>query len=531
GELRIFSEAYLGFAVLLANLAIPLELSPRISGAVWAAEGLMVFFFGLRLNRFRILVSGLVFHVAAAAAFAFERRPLVGEGVPSSRFTGALLIALSALGIIFFADHPPGGRPDGPPGFSKVRRMYPAFPVVLGIWAFSWWFGGWAWEIYRVCQRPQAIFFLVCAASALAAFGASALLRCPAYRMGAIVSPALGLFLLLRTLFDRASRYLPYRPGMILGHNFFQGLFGWGWLAFFAVQALLLFLSRRDRWEKTHSLWLLIDVFISLGVLSSSGRALSLSRGLAPAWTSLAGMAPVFAAMIGINLSARNGGISPRLPVPPPDAAGFRRKTVFFTLPLLLSCIMGLWFALTLFLPGDPAPLPFYLPIINPLDLEEAFCLVLFLFWQSTLSRRKDLPRMRSPVLFVLADTAVFLFAIALIARAVHFYGQVPYRRVFDSVVFHLCLFIFWAVYGIAHIIGGSRLSIRKVWIAGAVLMTLDIAKFLLLDLAGAGAVTRIVSFFIAGLLLLFVGWAAPLPPAAGKDPAPPGGTGGNRER
>jgi uncharacterized membrane protein len=520
GELRIFSEAYLGFAALLVNLAIPLELSPRISGAVWAAEGIIIFFFGLRLNRFRILVSGLVFHIAAATAFAFEWDPfLAGEGVPGPQFVGALMVALSALAIIFFADHSPGS--------SKIRRTYPVFPVLMGIWAFCWWFGGWTYEIYRVCQSPQAILFLVCAASALAAFGASALLHCPAYRIGAIPSPALGLFLLLRTFF---ARYLSYRPELILSYNFFQGLFGWGWLAFFVFQAALLFLSRKDLSEKIHGLWLLIDVFISLGVLSSSGRALSLSRGLAPAWTSLAGMVPVFAAMIVIVLALRSGREAPPGSlVPSPGMAGFHRKVIFFTLPLILGCVMGLWFTVTLFLPGDPAPLPFYIPIVNPLDLEEAFCLVLFLLWQSALMKQKDLPRMRNPALFVLADTAVFLFVIAIIARAVHFYGQVPYRRLFDSGVFHLCLFISWAFYGIAHIIGGSRLSIREIWIAGVVLMAVDIAKFLLLDLAGAGALTRIVSFFIAGLLLLFVGWAAPLPPAAGRKTALP--EGGNHEK
>jgi hypothetical protein len=119
---------------------------------------------------------------------------------------------------------------------------------------------------------------------------------------------------------------------------------------------------------------------------------------------------------------------------------------------------------------------------------------------------------------------------IALAARSVHFYGGVPYGRVFDSGVFHFCLFILWAVYGIGHIIGGSKWSWRKVWIAGAVLTVVDVAKLLILDLAGTGAVTRIISFFIAGLLLLFIGWAAPLPPPEGKEQAPSPDSGENHE-
>jgi uncharacterized membrane protein len=330
-----------------------------------------------------------------------------------------------------------------------------------------------------------------------------------------IPAPLLGLFLTLAAFIPRIPAYFIHRPWMILGHNFFQGLFLPGWPLFFALQALLLFLSRKELREDLHSLWLLIDVFTALGVASSSGRALTFSRGLAPAWTSFAGMAPVFIIMAGIGLSARRcrrvdakEGGAPFL---------FRKKIFLFVLPLILSFIMGLWFLVTLFLPGDPAPLPFYIPIVNPLDLEEAFCIVLFFLWQAVLLKQGGLPRLGKPVLFVLVDGAVFLFAVAVTARSVHFYGDLPYREIFDSDVFHLCLFILWAVYGIGHIIGGSKLSLRKVWIAGAILTVADIAKLLILDMAGTGAVTRIVSFFIAGLLLLFIGWAAPLPPPEAK--------------
>jgi uncharacterized membrane protein len=86
-------------------------------------------------------------------------------------------------------------------------------------------------------------------------------------------------------------------------------------------------------------------------------------------------------------------------------------------------------------------------------------------------------------------------------------------NRLFMSSEFHLGIFIFWAVYGILHIIVGNKVRNRPVWIAGAVLTLVDIAKLILLDLADSGTVTRIVSFFIAGMVLLFIGWRAPLPP------------------
>jgi uncharacterized membrane protein len=256
----------------------------------------------------------------------------------------------------------------------------------------------------------------------------------------------------------------------------------------------------------------LIFIFMGLEMVSASGRALTLSYDLAPAWTSFAGLLPVFTAMIVVSFLGR------RLPAyreTSETGEGLRGRLFFYVLPLVLSCVLGIWFIVSLFLSGDPAPLPFYIPLINPLDLEEAFCVVLFLLWQTSLQKRGDLPVLKKRTLFISIDIMMFLFAMALCARSVHFYGGVPYRRLIYSDVFHLCIFILWAVYGIGHVIAGNKLLLRRLWIAGAVLMVGDIAKFILLDLANAGTAPRVVSFFFSGLLLLFIGWAAPLPPSA----------------
>jgi uncharacterized membrane protein len=55
--------------------------------------------------------------------------------------------------------------------------------------------------------------------------------------------------------------------------------------------------------------------------------------------------------------------------------------------------------------------------------------------------------------------------------------------------------------------------SKRQIWIVGAALMGLVVAKLFLLDLAQHGSVERIVSFIGAGLMLLVMGYFAPLPP------------------
>jgi uncharacterized membrane protein len=170
-------------------------------------------------------------------------------------------------------------------------------------------------------------------------------------------------------------------------------------------------------------------------------------------------------------------------------------------------------------MPGSPAPLPLYLPVLNPLELQEALCAVVIVITQMA-ARRAGLPSMSRPAVFVVADVMGFFWITALLARSVHFFAGVPFDRVGYSDAFNLALFIFWAFWGIGHIILGYRLALRPLWIAGAILTVMDIAKLLLLDMVNTGTPAKIVSFFIAGLVLLFIGWAAPLPPSQKKEGA-----------
>jgi uncharacterized membrane protein len=188
-------------------------------------------------------------------------------------------------------------------------------------------------------------------------------------------------------------------------------------------------------------------------------------------------------------------------------------------LPGILCGAAALWFTVTLFMPGNPAPLPLYIPVLNPLELQEALCAAAIILTQRR-ARNAALPSMSRSSVFVLADSMGFLWLAAMLARSVHFFAGVPFGRVVFSDAFNLGLFVLLAVWGIGHIVLGHRLALRPVWIAGAILTVTDIAKLLIMDMASTGTPVRIVSFFIAGLTLLFIGWAAPLPPALKKDGA-----------
>jgi uncharacterized membrane protein len=55
----------------------------------------------------------------------------------------------------------------------------------------------------------------------------------------------------------------------------------------------------------------------------------------------------------------------------------------------------------------------------------------------------------------------------------------------------------------------------RPLWLVGAGLLGLVVVKLLLIDLSNAGGAERIIAFIVVGVLMLVVGYFAPLPPKA----------------
>jgi uncharacterized membrane protein len=510
--LRPYIEGYLGLSVFLANIAIPLELSPEITSALWAAEGTAIFFFGLMANRRKtppavpdrkITAPGLLIHAAGGIAFFAGLSRFSGIYLPwrSPEFLGSLVIALSALAMAALTSKFPKGT---------GKEFASAFPVIAVIWGLAWWMGGWGYEMRRVTGNPGGAFLSLLSLTALGFYGTARFFGSPAFYAGLIPAPAFALLMSLRFYLKNIIESLSH-PGFrkTFAFNFFTPPWRVGWVLFFALQILLVCFAALEKKERKKSLglWIFTDLLVFLGALIPSGRYLTGRFGLAASWTSFAGLLPLFAVMIFLSVF-----YPPRFKKQLTEGEG---RLLFFALPLILASILGIWFLSTLFMPGDPAPLPRYVPLLNPLDLLEGFCAAAAVFWLLMLRKKGGgIPVPRKSLIFVLADVSVFVWLAAILARSVHYYGGADFRRVLSTGEFHLGFFILCALYGIAHITGGRRLASRGIWIAGAVLTAADIGKLLLFDMADTGVPYRILSFFIAGVILLFIGWAAPLPPS-----------------
>lgn len=152
-----------------------------------------------------------------------------------------------------------------------------------------------------------------------------------------------------------------------------------------------------------------------------------------------------------------------------------------------------------------------YIPIINGLDI----CLIASGLLLYRLSAYLPVTLLK-PAQAALG-LAAFVSLTGLIIRTLHQWAATPS---WDSGAWQVdlvqtSLTIIWTLCALLLTGLASRYGWRQVWLAGIALLIVVVIKLLLVDLSNVGAVARIVSFIGAGLLMLLIGYIAPLPPSA----------------
>jgi hypothetical protein len=425
-----------------------------------------------------------------------------GKSAPflrSALFWGTLIIAASALVILILSKKAAAKKP-----FAYYAKNGFSFSVLL--WSLAWHYAGWGTELWRICRSTDdfyAWFFIVLSGTALLFFVLSKIFAMPLLSAAVFPLQLFALLVMAGPFFEKLSDVFSGYSTTRFSWNYFHGVWLYAWPASFLTGLIMLFFSRKSIPAYLHALWLFSSVLIALPVLTFSLRHVVSAADLAPSWILLAGIAPLLAVLLllgaAFNLISRSGK--------------YHRIFMGAILPWTLCAVTALWFIVTLFMTGDPSPLPLYLPLLNPIELLEALCIAVIIV-VNLKAKKAGLAAMGKAAIVTITDVMIFVWLIAMIVRIVHFFGKVPYYTAAYTDAFRLSLFILMALWGIGHIIAGHRLALRPVWIAGAILTVIDLIKLLLLDLANAGTPVRIVLFFIAGAVLLFIGWAAPLPPS-----------------
>ncbi|GGL55114.1 hypothetical protein GCM10009091_41150 [Pseudomonas brenneri] len=480
--LPVLAGLGLGGLYLLA----PLLLSINGTAISWALAGAVTLFVGLHIASRTFLFAGLAVQVLGGALLLWWA-PWIDEEWPAFRhlaFWAPMLVGLAAFVGAW--------RLQGT-GQSSVfdGLKLPRISDGLLAWGVIWWASALSNEVLRFTPPELQATFLLAAAAASVALWTLLAVRLRWASLGALsllLMPAAAMVLLVS-----AHRY--YHPA---------AEFGWlAWISVFAVHFIALRRLSNVAPVKALSIAHVLGCWMLIGML-----ALELRYGLLVlsvqynAWRWL-GWA-IFPSLYLIAIAA------PRQ-WPWPISAYSREYRLLAALPLAALMLVWFWLA-NIFSDGTAKPLP-YVPLLNPLDLGLLFALLGVYLWA-----RSAAPQLggRTPwIAQGVAGVSLFAFFTALVMRAAHHWGGVPFHldALLESMLVQAGLSIVWTLIALGLMIGGHLRNRREVWLIGAALIGVVVAKLFLVELSNRGGLERIVSFIGVGGLLLVVGYFAPLPP------------------
>jgi uncharacterized membrane protein len=148
-------------------------------------------------------------------------------------------------------------------------------------------------------------------------------------------------------------------------------------------------------------------------------------------------------------------------------------------------------------------------------ELVQAAILILGIYWV----RRKPGSELLNEDALRIAAMGLagiaFIWINSVAMRAVHFYADISYpvERILQSDVFQSTATILWTTIALVLMGFGTRRSVRLSWLVGAGLLAVVIIKLFIVDMGQLNLVARIVSFITVGVLMLVIGYLAPLPP------------------
>jgi uncharacterized membrane protein len=425
---------------------------------------------------------GGVLFLVAAPLFNEELRPLAHGG-----FWTPLVLGLTGLVGAWRLQFSHSAT-----GFDQLTLQ--RLSQALLVWGAGWWALAWVSEVLRFAPMALQATLLLTAAALSVALWAVLALRLKWSSLAllcTLLTPAAGLILL-------AAWHSRYHPA---------ANFGWlVWAALFAVH----FISLR-RSAPMLSAWALsaahvLGCWLLIGVLALELRyGLLLLSEQYNAWRWL-GWAILPSLYLVLMAAPRNW------PWPVSDYS--REYRLYAAAPLALLMLGWFWLANT-FSDGMAEPLP-YVPLINPLELGLLFALFgVFVWSRSAVTQLEVRQDYAAQATQMIAGVSLFVFFTALVMRAAHHWGGVPFEldALLESMLVQAGLSIVWTLIALSLMIGGHLRHRREVWLIGAALIGVVVAKLFFVELSNRGGLARIVSFIGVGVLLLVVGYFAPLPP------------------
>ena len=487
-SMRLLMEVFVVNGIVLASIAVPLALDARWTSVTWALEGAGVLWVGVRQGRALPRLLGVLLQFLAGASLVehLHQHPLVDARlVLNAQYLGAVLVSVAGL---FCGAYLYRAR-------EQLHRVEAAASWVLGAWGLLWWFGAGVIELY-VRVNSEYEWGALLAFLALSS-GVSTLLErrvlWPVLRV-----PTLALVLALTLT---AMGMAVFEP-----HPLVSGAWG-GWPLALLIQLALLRVV--DGWvhilrKTVHSLsfWLVIGL-----VAWAVTYWLDERFGARDSWgLIIAGLVPALA--LGFVSQAAGGS---RWPI----GANADAYLNVATAPVV--ALLGLWMWLINTLPPASVWDLVYVPLINPTDVANGVAaLAVVHWWRQCRNTLADWPLVKHTTLgLTLFGATLFFWANAVLFRTIHYWFGVQYdfAHLWRSDLTQTTLAVFWPVLGVLGMVLGAKTHRRVLWLAAAILMGVVVLKLFFVDLANTNTLERVISFLSVGILMVVVGFFAPVPP------------------
>ena len=483
-SIEVVERSQLGIGAAFLTMAVPLAFGAQVTTALWALEGSVLLWYGLRLNRPLACAAGMMLQFAAGLYFIFHigdidhARPFFNSVV-----IGAIVIALAALFGTRLLE-----RAGKEAGWSVAAAW------TLLVWSLAW-IAYAAWrdiDVFVGMQNQPAAVLAVGAILALlfdtvgSAIG-SRLLRTPAWLL------TLGIPLTMMLHLADAAHLL-------------TGGFAFALPAAFTVQYWVNHRFDRDNFaygKRTRhflTFWTL-GATVGLEVAWWTGE---MSAAAAEGFWKLAAWMATGVAMIATVIK---GVQAQRWPF----SAERKGYVTIACAPVLV--LLGLSVVYSGHYSADWG-MP-YVPPLNPLEIVCIAAIAAIIWWAECVREQLEFTRVAAFAVRI-GYLLGFVLLNFVLARVAHHWFGVAYQEqaLFRSALFQGLLSFAWTCLAIGLMIHASRELRRANWFVGFALLAIVGAKLLLVDAANAGTAIWTATLIGVALLVIAASYFAPRPPA-----------------
>ncbi len=490
--LAMLARAFLVLAIIFATIGIPYAVDARWTSAWWALEAAGVYWIGCRQQQVVTRAFALLLQLGAAIAFGSDLPRESDHAFLNASFMGTTLLTLAAVVTAWLADR----HRDRVSSFERA-----AVPCML-IWGLAWWYGGAAREVADAVSTRAA-------PNAMLAFVTGTV--------------AVALLLHRRLRWSRLPWFgVALLPAMMLAgihdwQRMHTTLLAWGVVVWPLAWGVHWFALRAAEGARNGQAWVANSPTPAPAWLKHvhTASAIALVGWLSweasewvgrwfaegTVWMACAAAWPAIAYL----------ALAPRMATWTGWPWTGYREAYAVSGAMAIAALLAVWFVLVnVVSPGSAAPLP-YVPLANPLDCTLIAALIVLFAWSRATDILDETPA------YGCLGAAVFLFINALVFRAVHQWLGVPWDldALLQSTTLQAALTLMWTATALPLMVLANQRAIRPLWMIGAALLAVVVAKLFLVDLAALSGLSRVVAFLGVGGLLLVIGYLAPLPPAA----------------